>query len=63
MNAGRRAYRGGVYVRLDADAPLTTGWTAGLTASEVVTRFGGTVVDGLTEGAPTLVIGHPRSWP
>ncbi len=63
VNAGRRAYRGGVYVRLDADAPLTTGWTAGLTASEVVTRFRGTVVDGLTEDAPTLVIGHPRSLP
>ena len=34
VNAGRRAFLGGVHVQLDADPALTTGWTANSTASE-----------------------------
>lgn len=60
VNAGRRAYRGGVHVRLDADPTLTTGWTAAMTASQLVTRYGGTVVNHIAEDRPTLVIGHTR---
>jgi hypothetical protein len=59
VNAGRRAYRGGVYVRLDLDPVLSTGWTAAATASQIVTRYGGTVVERLTDERPTLVIGRP----
>ncbi|MGO8870632.1 MAG: hypothetical protein ACLQPH_04385 [Acidimicrobiales bacterium] len=63
VNAGRRAYCGGVRVRLDVDSPLTTGWTSGMAASEVVMCFGGTVVERLADDGPTLVIGHPQSTP
>lgn len=61
VNVGRRAYRGGVHVQLQADPPLTTGWTAGLAASRVITQYGGTVVTTLREDRPTLVIGAPTS--
>lgn len=61
VNTGRRAYRGGVNVRLDVDPILTTGWTAGATASQVVTRYGGKVVDHLADDRPTLMIGRPAT--
>lgn len=59
VNIGRRAYRGGVHVHLQTDPVLTVGWGAGLTASEVVIRYGGVVVDQLDRARPTLVIGRP----
>ena len=59
VNAGSRAHHGGVHVRVDADPVLFTGWTAGLTASQLVTRYGGTITDELDGNKPTLVIGHP----
>src|SRR5581483_9916975 len=59
VNAGRRAYKGGVHVRLAADPVLTTGWTAGTSASAIVARYGGTVVPGLVDTLSTLVIGSP----
>jgi hypothetical protein len=59
VNAGRRAYHGGVRVSLDFDPTLTIGWTAGVTASEVVARYGGEVVEHLIGDHPTLVIGRP----
>lgn len=61
VNAGRRAYKGGVHVLLEADPVLFTGWTAGSTASSVVTRYGGTVVVELHSDRPTLAIGNPAS--
>jgi hypothetical protein len=61
VNAGRRAYHGGVNVRLDTNRVLTTGWTAGATASQLVVQYGGTVVDQLATTRPTLVIGQPSS--
>ena len=60
VNAGRRAYHGGVHVSLDSDPTLTTGWTAGMTASQVVARYGGEVVEHLIGDRPTLVIGRPE---
>ena len=61
VNAGHRAYLGGVRVYLADDPALSTGWTVGMTASEAVTRYGGTVVDHLSTEYPTLVIGRPTS--
>jgi hypothetical protein len=61
VNAGRRAYHGGVNVRLDTDPVLTTGWTAGTTASQLVVQYGGTIVNQLVNTRPTLVIGQPSS--
>jgi hypothetical protein len=60
VNAGRRAFRGGVHVQLDVDPMFTTGWTAERTASQVVARYGGTVVERLSDSRATLVIGHPE---
>ena len=59
VNAGRRAFKGGVHVRLTADPVLTTGWGAGSLVSDVVTRYGGTVVAELHPDRPTLVVGSP----
>jgi hypothetical protein len=61
VNAGHRAYLGGVNVQLDADPTMTTGWTAGMTAAETVARYGGRVVDHLTADRPTLAIGRPTA--
>lgn len=60
VNAGRRAYRGGVHVHLQIDPVLTIGWAARVVASDVVTRYGGTLVDRLDHKRPTLVIGQPE---
>jgi hypothetical protein len=59
VNVGRRAFHGGIHVQLHADPVLTTGWTAGKTASQVVTRYGGTLVSQLDPAVPTLTIGRP----
>lgn len=60
VNVGRRAFHGGVRVCLDADAALTIGWTAGMTAEQTVTQYGGTVVSELDDAFPTLVVGRPQ---
>lgn len=59
VNAGRRAFRGGVHVQLHTDRPLMTGWTTGLSASATVAKYGGFVVGSLADNLPTLVIGTP----
>jgi hypothetical protein len=59
VNVGARAFHGGVRVHLDTQTPLTTGPIAGHTASAVVRRYGGTLVDQLRNDLPTLVIGNP----
>jgi hypothetical protein len=59
VNVGVRAFRGGVHVHLTNNPTLDTGWAAGLTASEAVDRYGGTVVNNLDPERPTLVIGQP----
>jgi hypothetical protein len=58
VNAGRRAFLGGVHVRLaDHDAAMSIGWANGQTAGEAATRFGGKVVPELNHDRPTLTIG------
>jgi hypothetical protein len=60
VNAGRRAFKGGVHVRLrPLDPVLTTGWGAGSAASVVVASYGGTIVAELHPDRPTLAIGSP----
>ena len=61
LNAGHRAYLGGVHVQLDANPTMTTGWAAGLTAAQTVARYGGQVVDHLTADRPTLALGRPAA--
>jgi hypothetical protein len=58
INAGRRAFLGGVHVRFaDGDAGMSTGWANGRTAGDAATCFGGEVVGKLTDARPTLTIG------
>ena len=57
VNAGCRAFHGGVRVRLHSDGVLQAQWAAGKRMTEAVRRFGGTVVDSLDLTHPTLVIG------
>lgn len=59
VNAGHRAFLGGVHVHLHTNPSMTTGWAAGLTAAETVTEYGGQVVKQLTPGRPTLAVGRP----
>lgn len=61
VNAARRAYLGGVRVRLDADPRMTVGWAAGMSTADTVIRYGGEVVHHLTDQWPTLVIGRPQT--
>lgn len=59
VNAGQRAFLGGVVVRLDDDPLLSEGWGAGRRASDAVRRFGGRVSDEIADNRPTMVIGNP----
>lgn len=59
VNAGRRAFLGGVHVVIDDDVDVDHGWAAGCRLSELVRELGGTVVDTLDASHPTLVLGHP----
>ncbi len=59
INAGHRAFLGGVLVHLE-DAPrLEVPLAAGLSVSEAVVRFGGQIVDHLDPARPTLAIARP----
>lgn len=59
VNAGHRAYLGGVHVQLDTNPTITSGWAASLTVAEAVARYGGQIVDHLTADRPTLALGRP----
>lgn len=63
INAGHRAFLGGVAVCVDDDPELTEGWAAGHTMAQAIRRFGGHLVDRLDNHRPTLVIGVPRTVP
>lgn len=58
VNAGRRAFRGGVRIRLYDDARMQVPWAAGSRMSEAVKGFGGSIVNSLSPSYPTLVIGE-----
>lgn len=57
INAGIRAFRGGVHVRLSGDPMLAQSWGGGSRVSAAVRSFGGTVVTTLPVFRPTIVIG------
>ncbi len=59
VNAAARTFLGGVLVRIEDDAPLTEGWGAGRSPSEVIVGLGGQVVSELDGAHPTIVIGEP----
>ena len=63
VNASRRAFIGGVRVRLSNDAPMTLAWAEGRSIAEAVEAFGAETVDALSENHPTLVIGEVSPKP
>lgn len=63
VNAGCRAFIGGVRVRLRDNRPMSVRWsdTKGVAAS--VESFGGEIVDSIDHDHPTLVIGNVAQRP
>ena len=60
VNAGRRAFLGGVRVRIRADAPMSVRWAGGKDLAASVEAFGGKCVESLDDDYPTLVIGDVK---
>lgn len=58
VNAGSRAFLGGVAVRLHDDLQLTAGWGKGQPTSQALREWGGRVVRKLRPNHPTIVIGQ-----
>jgi hypothetical protein len=61
INAGRRAFLGGVVVSIEDDPVLTEGWVSGVRLSTAIAHFGGKVAASIKGNHPTIVIGKPRS--
>lgn len=59
VNAGHRAFLGGVHVHIARDACLNVPWAAGPTVADAVHRIGGRVVNRLDPGRPTLAVARP----
>ena len=57
INAGRRAFLGGVQVRIGSDGPTNVRWAHGLSVREAVEFYGGAPVETLDVRFPTIVIG------
>ena len=57
VNAGARAFRGGVEVGLREDGPALAPWAEGEPLSAAVRRFGGAIVRRPSPGLPALLIG------
>ena len=58
VNAGIRAFLGGVRVAGQLDWTVTSGWGAGTCVAEMVSRLGGTIVDRLEDSYPTVLVGQ-----
>jgi hypothetical protein len=58
INAGARAFLGGVHVTGDLEWPISAGWSTGLAAREAIEHLGGTVVEDVSDCHPTVVIGE-----
>ena len=63
VNAGSRAFLGGVRVRIRQNGPARLRWAAGQCITKTVEEFGGTIVDSFDSEYPTLVIGEVAEKP
>lgn len=63
VNAGHRAFVGGVHVYTETHDAVSVPWTKGLTIPQSAEKFNGTVVEHLTSDHPTLVIGCTNNPP
>jgi hypothetical protein len=60
VNAGHRAFLGGVVVRADENPTFSDGWASGMTLSDAVVAWGGRMTATHDREHPTLVVGQPR---
>jgi hypothetical protein len=58
VNTARRAFLGGVRVKLAADCDVTVPWGRGQSVSAVVLQLGGVIVESLDAQFPVVVIGN-----
>jgi hypothetical protein len=63
INTARRAFIGGVSVRVHDNPVLTTPWAQGKRLRDAVIALGGTIVDALDEQTITIVIGDTPKPP
>jgi hypothetical protein len=59
VNAGHRAFLGGVVVHAEDDPVLTEGWMVGRRLSAAVADYGGLMARELSPDLPTVVVGQP----
>lgn len=59
VNAGRRAFLGGVFVRSETDPVLSDGWAEGRLLSTAVEQLGGHMSEDLDPAIPTIIISEP----
>lgn len=59
LNAARRAFPGGVFVRASEDFTFSAPWARGQNLKKILQRYGATSVRQLDPDKPTLVIGAP----
>lgn len=57
LNTGRRAFLGGVRVRIGSDPVLTAPWGYGERLSQVINRYGCEPIDSFAEDVPTICLG------
>jgi hypothetical protein len=60
VNAGSRAFAGGVRVRLGENPILRFGWDTGRSLSQAIARYGGAIVSELDDDIATVCVGEPR---
>ena len=59
VNAGARAFKGGVRVRIEEDVDLQVGWCNSQVMSAAVDQYGAVLADELDPAHPTICIGAP----
>lgn len=57
LNTARRAFVGGVHVKISSDQVLTAPWSYGERLSQVIARYGCERVGSLAEDVPTICLG------
>jgi hypothetical protein len=57
VNAGARAFLGGVHVTGNLDWTISASWYAGTTVRRAIEQLGGTIVEHLEDDYPTVMIG------
>jgi len=60
VNAGARAFEGGVHVKFGGDVVIANGWESGQLMSVAAERYGGSLRDKLSAAYPTIAFGASK---